>query len=222
MTVHQISDRELKQFLDYMTKNEYAPGTVDKYMRDIRHFRRWLSDRTVTKQSVLEWKEHLLKERYAPVTINAMLAALNCFFKVVGWQSLRVKELRIQRRMFRSSERNLNKEEYMRLLEVSRATGKERLALLMETICATGIRVSEVRYITMEAVTCGRTEVHLKGKIRTILIPNKMCRKLLKYAKKTKDCFRQDISYQKRERHFKTTDLGRNEGNVWTCGDRGD
>lgn len=106
------------------------------------------------------------------------------FFKVVGWQSCRVKELRIQRRLFRSTEKELSKEEYLSLLETTRLAGKERLALLMETICATGIRVSEVQYITPEVAMEGRTEIHLKGKIRTTLIPNKLFWKLLKYAKK--------------------------------------
>ena len=111
-----------------------------------------------------------------------MLAAVNAFFRFAGWEECRVRALRLQRRMFREPERELSREEYLRLLETARGRGQERLALLMETICATGIRVSEVRDITVEAVRAGRAEIALKGKIRTILLPGKLCRKLRKYA----------------------------------------
>mgnify|MGYP002920337276 CR=1 FL=1 len=113
-----------------------------------------------------------------------MLAALNGLFRFLGWEECRVKFLKVQRRLFRDAGRELVRNEYDRLLEAARAQGQERLALLMETICATGIRVSEVRYITVEAVREGRAEVSLKGKIRTILIPSKLARKLAKYARK--------------------------------------
>ena len=97
-----------------------------------------------------------------------------------------MKPLRIQRRLFRDDSRELTRPEYLRLLETARTQGRERLALLLETICGTGIRVSEVRYVTVEAVYRGRAEISLKGKIRTILLPGKLCRKLLKYARKQK------------------------------------
>ncbi|MCI8839699.1 MAG: tyrosine-type recombinase/integrase [Oscillospiraceae bacterium] len=115
-----------------------------------------------------------------------MLVAVNQFFRFQHWDELRIKTMRIQRRIFRSRERELSREEYMRLLETAQGQGKERLGLLMETMCATGIRVSEVKYITVEAARMGRAEIALKGKIRTILLPGKLCRKLLKYAKKQK------------------------------------
>ena len=115
-----------------------------------------------------------------------MLAAINGLFHFLGWDECRVKFLKVQRRLFRDAGRELTRPEYDRLLETARAQGQERLALLMETICATGIRVSEVRYITVEAARRGRAEISLKGKIRTILLPGKLCRKLLKYARKQK------------------------------------
>ena len=115
-----------------------------------------------------------------------MLVSLNAFFRYAGWQECRVKLLKLQRRMFREQARELSREEYGRLLRTAHAQGKERLALLMETICATGIRVSELQYITVENAERGRAEIALKGKIRTILLPAKLCRKLLKYAKKQK------------------------------------
>lgn len=187
MKRRSLTEKELEKFNSYMIKNEYAPGTMEKYRRDVRRFCLWLDGREVTKQQVLNWKEHLLKKQYAPVTINSILAALNCFFKVVGWTDFRVKELRMQRRLFRRPEKELTQEEYTKLVQTALSQGKERLALLMQTICATGIRVSEVKYITVEAVQMGRAEIRLKGKIRTILIPNKLRRKLEKYAKKQKN-----------------------------------
>lgn len=157
-----------------------------KYLRDVSAFARWLGGVPVTKELAAGWKEHLRSQGYAPATINSMLAAINGLFHFLGWDECRVKFLKIQRRLFRDAGRELTRPEYDRLLETARARGQERLALLMETICATGIRVSEVRYITVEAVQRGRAEISLKGKIRTILLPGKLCRKLLKYARKHK------------------------------------
>ena len=146
----------------------------------------WADGKTVTKELVACWKEQLLARKYAPVTVNSMLAALNGLFHFLGWDECRTRFLRVQRQIFRDSGRELRRAEYERLLGVAQKQGKVRLALLMETICATGIRVSEVRYITVEAARQGRTDVSLKGKIRTILIPDKLCRKLLKYAQAQK------------------------------------
>ena len=140
----------------------------------------------MTKELAAGWKEHLLEQGYAPVTINAMLTALNRFFAFAGWDACRVKFLKIQRRLFRDDSRELTRPEYDRLLAAAREQGRERLALLLETICATGIRVSEVRYVTVETARTGRAESALKGKIRTILLPGKLCRKLLKYARRQK------------------------------------
>ena len=118
-----------------------------------------------------------------------MLAAINKFFVCMGAPSCKVRYLRLQRRVFSSPKRELTRQEYFTLVDVAYTAGNERLALLMETICATGIRVSEVKYITVEAVKKGVVEVALKGKIRTILLSSKLCRKLLKYSKKQKISF---------------------------------
>ena len=133
-----------------------------------------------------EWRGYLLQAGRKPVTINGKLSALNKFLSFLGRNDCRTKYLKIQRRLFRSTEKQLSKQEYIRLMETAHSLGRERLALLMETICATGIRVSEVKYITAEAIRAGRTEIALKGKIRTILLPGKLCRKLKKYAGKRK------------------------------------
>ena len=169
-----------------LRREERAPGTREKYRRDVLAFFRWLDGRPVEQELAHAWKEELRARGYAPVTVNSMLAALNGLFRFLGWEDCRVKFLRLQRRLVREERRDLTRPEYERLLEAARGLGRERLALLMETICSTGIRVSEVRAITVEAAQAGRADIALKGKIRTILLPGKLCRKLLKYAGKQK------------------------------------
>lgn len=165
--------------------DERSAGTISKYRRDLTAFARWLDGRTVTKETAAGWKSHLSHCGYAPRTINSMLASLNGFCRFAGLP-IKVKFLKIQRQIFRDSTRELSKAEYDLLLTAARESGQERLALIMETLCATGIRVSELRYITVEAAKAGRATITLKGKIRTILLPAKLCRKLVKYAKKQK------------------------------------
>lgn len=186
MKNHSLIPEQITAFERYLRTEERSSGTIEKYLRDVRAFAVWLNGRIVTKETAAGWKEHLLDRHYAPVTINSMLAAINAFFRFVGWEDCRVKFLKIQRRMFREASRELSREEYDRLLSTAHTLGRDRLALLMETICASGIRVSEVRYITVEATRQGQTEIALKGKIRTILLPDKLCRKLLKYARHKK------------------------------------
>ena len=172
-------DRKLKE-------DEHAAATREKYLRSVRAFAVWLDGAAVTKEAVTEWKAHLAERRQAPSTVNTALAALNGLFRFLGWEDCRARFLKVQRRIFRAPERELTRAEYDRLLAAAESIDDARLALLMESICATGIRVSEVKYLTVEAAQCGRAEVALKGKIRTILLPAKLCRKLLKYAKQQK------------------------------------
>lgn len=181
-----LTEERIRAFERQLRMEEREPGTIEKYLHTLRSFAAWLNGSPVTKDRAAHWKETLRKGNYQPGTVNSMLSALNRFFAFAGWEECRVKYLKVQRRAFRGTERELNREEYLRLLEAARETGKPRLALLMETICATGIRVSEVKYITVEALQTGRTDIALKGKIRTILIPGKLCRKLKKYAQKQK------------------------------------
>ena len=177
---------QIDAFIQYLREEEREPGTVEKYLRDIRLFAAWSGTRGVCKELSTGWKSYLKSLSYQPETINSKLSALNKFFAFLGWNDCRVKLLKIQHRLFRRADKDLTKEEYRRLLETAAGLGRERLTLLMETICATGIRVSEVKYITLGAVQNGHAEVALKGKIRTILLPGKLCRKLQKYAKKKK------------------------------------
>jgi len=182
----RITTAQLAAFRRYLVEDEREPATIEKYLRDVQGFVEWVGEQSVCKEAVSKWKEHLQKTGHQPVTINGKLSALNKFFTFLGWTDCRVKYLKIQRRMFRNTEKELSKDEYIQLIDTARGLGRERLALLMETICATGIRVSEVQYITVEAIQAGRTDISLKGKIRTILLPGKLCRKLQKYARKKK------------------------------------
>lgn len=186
MNGNDLMGTQMAAYAQYLRREERCAGTVEKYLRNVRAFACWLGERTLTKELTTGWKEYLLTQAYAPVTVNTMLAALNGLLHFLGQDECRVKFLRIQRRLFRDQSQELGRDEYECLLAGARACGQERLALLMETICATGIRVSEVRYITLEAAQQGKTEIALKGKIRTILLPGKLCRKLQKYARKQK------------------------------------
>lgn len=176
----------LETFRRHLLLEEHEGSTVEKYLRELRQLLTWLAGGAVTKERAAAWKESLVEHGYAPATVNGKLAAMNALFLFAGWEDCRVKSLRLQRRLFREPKRELSREEYGRLLHTAEESGRERLLLLLETICSTGIRVSEVCYITVEAAQRGRAEISLKGKIRTILLPRKLCRKLLKYAKKNK------------------------------------
>lgn len=179
----QIALYQLSDFARQLQEDERSPATIENYLRHIRAFAAWAGGQAVTKDLATQWKEHLISQ-YRPGTVNTMLVSLNRFFAFLGWNDCQVKTLRIQRRLFREESKELTRAEYERLVSAAQASGRERLVLLLETICSTGIRVSEVKYITVEALKLGKAEISLKGKIRTILLPNKLCRKLLKYAKK--------------------------------------
>ena len=182
----QITAEGLADFARALRREERAAGTEENYLRHVRAFAGGLGGRPVTREGAAAWKESLLAAGYSPVTVNAMVAAVNKFLTCCGWTDCRVKALRLQRRLFREEGRELTRREYDRLLGAARRSGKGRLELLMEAICATGIRVSEVKYLTVEAARQGRTEINLKGKVRTILIPGKLRKKLLGYAKEKK------------------------------------
>lgn len=176
----------LRAFAQQLRAEGRAPGTIEKYLRDARAFGVWLDGTAVDAARASGWREHLLSQGYAPVTVNAMLSSVNTLFRLLGWQGVRVRFVKIQRRIFREPARELTRAEYEKLLSAALTRGQERLALLMQTICSTGIRVSELRYITLEAVRTGVAQIALKGKVRTILLPVKLCRKLTKYAQKQK------------------------------------
>lgn len=186
MNNHTLTSSHITAYARFLTEEERAPATVEKYIRDIRSFAAWLGNQEVAKDTAAQWKSHLLAQGKAPSTVNGKLSALNGLFCFLGWDGLKIKFLKIQKKVFRETDRELTRQEYRQLLETASCRRLGWLELLMETICSTGIRVSEVKYITIEAVRAGRADIRLKGKIRTILLPGKLCRKLLKYAKKQK------------------------------------
>ena len=186
MTQHNLTIELMMAFAAHLRRAERSSGTVENYLRHVRAFAAWLGGRPVTGAAAADWKASLVSQGYRPSTVNTMLVGLNGFFQFMGWEGCKVRALRLQRRLFREDSRELTRAEYDRLTAAAHALGRERLALLMEAICATGIRVSEVRYLTVEAAERGRAEIALKGKIRTILIPGKLRKKLLKYARKNK------------------------------------
>lgn len=183
---HTMKITDLERFHRELHMMERSAATIEKYDRDLRAFYRWLPEnKRFRKETVMAYKGHLC-ETYAPASVNSMLAALRSFFKFMGWNDCDVKSLKVQRRIFSRKEKELNKEEYERLVETAELQGNRRLCLLLQIMASTGIRVSEVQYITVEAVKRGKAEISLKGKIRVILLPGKLCRKLLKYIKKEK------------------------------------
>ena len=182
----QLTQREFDQFEDYLRHDEREESTIEAYLRSLTRFAEWADGRAVTKELAMEWKAALSESGYRPISVNAMLAAVNKFFTCMGREDCKVKYLKLQRQMFRKSEKDLSKEEYQRLVQAAHEKGDLRMELILETICATGIRVGELKYITVEAVRAGVAEIALKGKIRTILLPHRLCRKLQKYAKQQK------------------------------------
>ncbi len=219
---HQITSENVDSYRKCLLREEYAESTVRKYVGDIRAFCVWLerfgAEESgqgasgsgffgIDRETAARWKSYLVEEGYASVTVNAMLSSLNSFFRFMGWEECRVKFLKIQRKMFRDQDRELSRSEYGRLQETARAFGNVRLALLLETICATGMRVSEVKYITVENIGRRRADISLKGKIRTILLPGKLCKKLRDYARQRKISSGQ-IFVTKREN-------GMSRGQIW-------
>ena len=185
MEYGRITEAELAGFGAFLRSEERSEGTVENYLRSAGEFAAWLGG-PVEAGSAAAWREALLRRGLAPATVNNKLAALAKLFRFLRWEGCAARPLRLQRRLFRAPDRELSRAEYQRLLSAAHGLGNDRLALLMEAICATGIRVSEVKYLTVEAVKQGRAEIALKGKIRTILIPGKLRRKLLQYARARK------------------------------------
>ena len=181
MDNNKITMAHLEVFRSTLVEDEKSPATVAKYLRDVKEFLVYAEGVEVTKETVIHYKQHLI-EKYAPTSVNSMLAALNRFFKEIGRYDCVVKTLKIQRQAFRNKEQELTKVEYYRLLEAARKKNDTQLYMLMQTICATGIRVSELRFITVEALQQGRATVSLKGKMRQVLIPNALTGELKRYA----------------------------------------
>ena len=179
-----ITNAEITAYAAHLHAEERSPGTIAKYTHDLTVLARFLDGKPLTNENAAAWKVHLLEQGHKPNTVNGF-----CRFADLP---IKIKFLKTQRQIFRTPDRELTKTDYDRLL----AAANGRTALLLETLCATGVRVSEVKFLTVEAAKAGRTDIRLKGKIRTILLPKKLCRKLIAYAKAQKIPCRDHISRQ--------------------------
>lgn len=186
-SIISVCPDKIQEFEIYLYRQERSTNTIAKYMRDLRALFTFVSGELLTKEILLKWKDHLIKS-YAPASVNSMLAAVNTFLEWLGLLELKVKPLKIQKEIFIKPEKELTKSEYLRLVETADREHNRRLSLLLQTICATGIRVSELRFITLEAVQIGRAIVDCKGKSRTVFLPVDLCRALRRYC-----CREQDI-----------------------------
>lgn len=178
-----INEKNILKFKNFLTFEEKSDLTIEKYVRDITNFSNWLGKKGVTKKLLLEYKNLLIK-KYAPASVNSIISSLNTFFIWKKKYDLKIKSLKIQKQIFSKEDKELTKDEYRRLLAAAKNKKNERLYLLMQTICSTGIRVSELKFITVKAVYLKRAVINLKGKTRIVLIPDKLCSLLLKYIKK--------------------------------------
>ena len=179
MTHPALAPCHLIAFSTFLIQEEKSSATLSKYLRDIRRLYAFAPGRPVTKELIMDFKQHLLETGYTVRSINSMLASVNSFLRCLGWEDCRVKTLKQQREIFCPEERALTKAEYLRLL----AAADKQMNLILQTICATGIRVSELRHFTLEAVRGGEVRVRCKNKTRTILIPGKLKRELTAYAR---------------------------------------
>ncbi len=176
-----LEQAAIVRFREHLILEEKSPATVEKYLRDIRAFAVYMQGRAVCKAAVIAYKKSLQK-KYAVRSVNSILASINGLFSFLGWHELRVKTVKLQRQVFCPEEKELTRTEYMRLCRAAEQRGNKRLSLILQTICGTGIRVSELRYITVEAARCGEATVSCKGKTRAVFIVRELKQKLLRYA----------------------------------------
>ena len=181
-----LTENQIVAFVVYLKSEEKSENTVEKYIRDVRAFFSYMNGAEITKEMVIAYKNKLLSDNYAPRSINSMLASINSLLSFLGWADLKVKSIKLQCQIYCPEEKELTKAEYMRLVQTAKQKGNERLNLLIQTICGTGIRVSELQYITVEAVKCDEAVVSLKGKTRSVFIVRELKKKLLRYAAERK------------------------------------
>ena len=177
-----LTDKLVAEFSAHLKQEEKSQNTTEKYLRDVRMFAAHFRDTEITKEKVIAYKSKLLAEHYAVRSVNSMLASLNSLFAFLGWSDCKVKSMKLQRQIYCPEEKELTKAEYLRLVNTAKRKGKERLNLILQTICGTGIRVSELEYITVEAAKSGKAVVALKGKTRSVFLVKELQKKLLRYA----------------------------------------
>lgn len=176
-----ITAKMIAEFKEHLILEERSVVTIQKYIRDVKAFMAYAQNSAIAKEIVIAYKKHL-QEHYAVRSVNSMLASINSFFSLFGWNDLKVKSLKLQHQVFCPEERELTKAEYTRLCKAAQRRHNERLNLILQTICGTGIRVSELQFITVEAAKCGEAVVRCKGKTRAVFIVRELRQKLLRYA----------------------------------------
>ena len=181
MKGHFLSSKEIERFEKYLREEEKSQNTMEKYIRDVKAFAEYCGGNAIIKETVIAYKQNLIDGGYAVKSINSMLASINSLFSFLGWYELRVKSLKVQQQIFCPEEKELTRAEYERLCRTAERKHNERLNLILQTICGTGIRVSELQFITVESVRKGEATVSLKGKTRTIIITKNLQKKLLHY-----------------------------------------
>lgn len=177
-----LTNALLEKFREHLILEERSEATIEKYCRDVSAFTAYADDAEITKELVIAYKNKLKDDGYAVRSINSMLASINSLFVFLGWHDLKVKSIKVQQQIFCSEEKELTKAEYLRLVNTAKAKHNERLCLILQTICGTGIRVSELQFITAEAARRGEATVSCKGKTRLVFIVRDLQKKLLHYA----------------------------------------
>ena len=178
-----ITAKMIAEFKEHLILEERSVATIQKYIRDVKAFMAYAQNSAITKETVIAYKKYL-QENYAVRSANSMLASINSFFSLFGWNDLKVKSLKLQQQIYCPEEKELTKAEYTRLCKAAQRRHNERLNLILQTICGTGIRVSELQFITVEAAKCGEAVVRCKGKTRAVFIVRELRQKLLRYAAK--------------------------------------
>lgn len=181
----KITIKSIQKFKKYLENEEKSSLTLEKYIRDVSGFMSWVNEENIDKGIVLKYKQ-VLMEKYTPSTANSIISALNSFFIFKEWFDCKVKTIKMQKKIFADNEKELTKAEYERLLTVAKDKKNKNLYMLMQTICSTGIRVSELKFITVEAVKKKQATINCKGKMRVIIIPKQLCKMLSSYIKKKK------------------------------------
>ena len=182
MKEYRLTVEMENQFIRYLIQEEKSSHTVEKYQRDLKKFVQFLGGQEVTKDLVIEYKKSL-SDRYAATSVNSMLASLNHFMQFAGWLEFKVKQIKLQRQVYCPEEKELTKEEYYRLVNTAKLMKKDRIGLIIQTICSTGIRISELIYITVDSVHTGVAYATCKGKSRQIFLPHKLRMLLMKYIR---------------------------------------
>lgn len=178
----KITNELIQEFKTYLVEEEKSDSTIEKYIRDITVFMNWLENDEITKCRVLEYKKQLI-DNYAPASVNSILSSLNSFFVYNEWHDCKVKTLKIQKQIFVNKDKELTKAEYERLLKAAQSKNNKRLYYLMQTICSSGLRVSELKYVDVKAVRSGQAFINCKGKMRIVLLPKELCKMLKGYIK---------------------------------------